>query len=610
MGRKRLTRAQTQHELDLVLDQLRENDAYGDEVLAKLRADLGSSVHPQQMRATLENAEQLNEYYKELSEVFKAKTAQEAEEAMDLEDDIKAAERATFILRDEVEILKLKKVDPELDDKLQQIAAKLKERLLEYPTLLGAVTGDEQFMQGIKKSYESKIEDFETKLNGLINDVFELPFDWSSKLSTVLADFTETTIMPAIRVVKVQHEQLEKKVGEANEETTRLKEQIEDMKADAQRARGEIRELKERLEYKDAEHQAVKKMLEAEREVNKTQNEAHKLEMRATKTSDQMTRLLQWHVSALDNISMGELESGEVLREMGVIVGTMERYAGPTTGAVSMPKHMPGMTLVWKATAIPEPNLAAARRLWLSSRCDSMILDVAQAFFMRQEIPSVQFALLPWIHASLSRAVITICERSTITTDLTSTLLCILQGLVYTATVAREWSDDHAWISKVEELLTKIHVWLGEHVPNDEASILMMIADQVNDIVNKHESPSTSISPDEFEESQRIDSGNSDIPEGMALVVDISGILILFTVDNAFIFGTNEVKVLEINIAGTMVIKFDQAVIGLPTTLMELQLLDLNSPAEVIKRHQALLKSVLTQDRIEYTYSSKRRRMR
>ena len=619
MGQKRLSRAQTQRQLGLRLDELRVDDAYGETVLAEVRAGLGSSVHPQQERAILENNEKLNEYYKELTEAFTTKAAQEAEEGLAIADDIKAAERAIFLMKDEVEMLKLKKVDPELDDQLQQIAAKIKEKLLEYPTLLGAVTGDEKFMQGVKRSYESKIEEFETKLGKAINDVFELPFEWSSKLKTLLATFTETKIEPAISIVKDQHAQLETEVTEANEENEQLKEQIEDLKADAQRAKGEIeelkeqvRELKEQLECEDTEHQAIKTMLEAEREVNKTQNEAHKLEMiygRATETSDQMTRLLQWHVSTFDNISVEELESGVVLREMGVIVGIMERYAGPTTGAVSMPKHMLGMTLVWKATAIPEPDLATARQLWLSSRCDSMILDAAQAFFMRQEIPSVQFALLPWIHASLSSTVITICERSTITTHLASTLLCILPGLVYTAMVARQWSDDHAWSAKVEELSTKIHIWLREHVPSDEASILMMIAGQVNGIVNGHEPPSTSISPNEFEESQRIDSGNSDIPDGMALVVDISGLLILFTADSAFIFGANEVKVLEINIAGTMVIKFDQAVIGLPITMMEVQLA-LKAPADVINRHLALLKSVLTQDRIEYTYSSKRRRMR
>ena len=129
-------------------------------------------------------------------------------------------------------------------------------------------------------------------------------------------------------------------------------------------------------------------------------------------------------------------------------------------------------------------------------------------------------------------------------------------------------------------------------------------------MVTTHESPSTSISPNDVSEARRIDSANSDIPDGMAMVVDISGIFILFTADNAFIFGVNEVKVLELNIAGSMVIKFDQAVTGLPATLMELQLLDLGSPVEAWNRHQALLKSVLTQARIEYTNPFKKQRIR
>ena len=118
------------------------------------------------------------------------------------------------------------------------------------------------------------------------------------------------------------------------------------------------------------------------------------------------------------------------------------------------------------------------------------------------------------------------------------------------------------------------------------------------------------MSPNDVSESRRIDSGNSNIPDGMAMVVDISGIFVLFTAENAFIFGANEVKVLELNMAGSMVIKFDQAVIGLPAILMELQLLDLGTPVEAWNRHQALLKSVLTQARIEYANPFKKRRTR
>ena len=993
MGQKRLTRAQTQHELGRELDQLRVNDAYGDKVLAEVRAGLGSSVHPQQERAILENNEKLNEYYKELSETFTTKAAQEAEEGLAVQDDITAAERAIFLMRDEVEMLKLKKVDPELDDRLQQMAEKIKEKLLEYPTLLGAVTGDEKFMEGVKKSYESKIEEFETKLGMAINDVFELPFDWSSKFETLLATFAETTIEPAISIVKVQHARLETEVGEANEENEQLKEQIGDMKADAQRAKGEIEELtlqhhtkeqsltddiaalKEKLEaneeadrsrrethqrektsllaqvekartnaaaeakiyeeeiesyrasaeelekgkkdleerlqkwqdrfnvrrqendrlkadnksneakLKSAEEQVYsleenlenlrtekdaltvakekagqeirslrkevkdweargdmmitkhgslkdefaalkastdkkilslqgqlsteqtekaslqqshegeiqkvksqlatamtdiaslnnsiaqqaqdfqgeisttkteKKSLQrshegeiqkvksqlataktdmdsfkrstaretqelrdelsraeaemAEREYNgkewekkaqslkdqlstekesleradnelssvksdgellkqsleaeigslqsqlsmaksekvslmqtrekeslsfQTQLSSSKSEIEslrrsmgkevqslrdqlskandannslvrskqelgaeycgATESAESKSRLL---VSILDEHNFEGAKSEEVLSEMEKLFGMMERYTGSMTEMVSMPQ-MPGMTIIGKAAELAEPNLAAARRLWISSRCGSLALDVAQAFFMQREIPLAQFALLPWIYASLNHAVTTMCEKSTLTPDLAITSVWILRGLVYTATVAREWSEG-VW--KIEEMLAQMTHWLGEHVSR-EASLLMKIVDQFN------ESQSASISPKDVEESQRIDSGNSEIPDGMALVVDISGILILFTADNAFIFGANEVKVLESSSDKTLVMKFDQAVTGLPATLMELQL-GLNAPAEVTNRHEALLKSVLTQDRIKFIYTSKRRRMR
>ena len=263
-----------------------------------------------------------------------------------------------------------------------------------------------------------------------------------------------------------------------------------------------------------------------------------------------------------------------------------------------MPKQVPELTLVWKAMAIPEPNLAAARQLWLSSRCDSLALDVARAFFTQQDIRSAQFALLPWIHASLNRAVITMCERSTVTPDLASALLCILRGLVYTATVTREWLEDHAWIPKVEEMLTKINNWLGEHVPNDEASILMMVVNQVNDIVYTHESPTTSMSPNDFEESQHIDSANSDVLNGMAMVFDKSGMIILFTADNnAFVFGASEVKVVETDSLGNVVFIFESQLAGLPENLREIRLHDCGEP-KAIESHKRMLRSLLPKGRV------------
>ena len=968
MGQKRLTRAQAQHGIDLELDQIQQCHSYADRVQAQVRAELGSmSIPPQQEGDILENDERMNEYYKEMSEILKAKAAKEAEKGMALADDFKSAERTAFMMRDELEILKLKKTDPELDDRQRRMLSDIKAKLLEYPALLVEVTGNETFMQAIKKSYESKLEEYETTLKGLIRDVFELPMTCSSKVSTLLTDFAETTLKPAINIVKLQHEQLETELGEANERSIRLEKQIEDLEADAERASGEIRDLtlrnhsreqslmddiaalqnkletneeayriqkethqretmnlvaqlekartnaateaklseqeiesyraaakalekgKEDLEksvkrwqerftvrrqehdklkvdyesneakLKSAEEQvfsleenlrteidavkAVKKKAELEirplqkkveeweagakkmtekhktlkdefkalqassdkailslqgqlstektekeslqqshegeiqrvqgqlsrtmtasdslrqslaREAQKFQGELstvnaekkslqrshegeiqnvksqlsaakmekeslersfhsqlssvksdgellkqsleakveslqaqlstvesekvslmqtrekesqsfqtqllssksdndslrHSMEKEmqslrdqlskandaneslrgqlsttddtnkslvkskqeleakycgATESSESRSRLLELHISILDSYDLEGAESEDVLVEMEKLFGMTERYTGSTTETVSMPKYIPQMTLVGKATELPEPNLAAARRLWISSRCGSLALDVAQAFFMQREISSTQFALLPWIHAALNRAVTTMCEKSTLTPDLAISSVWILQGLVYTATVAREWSS--VWNPKIEEMLAQMTHWLGEHV-SDGASVLMMIVGQVNEMVTTHESPSTSMSPNDISQSRRIDSENSDIPDGMAMVVDISGIFILFTADNAFIFGANEVRVLELNIAGSMVIKFDQTVIGLPATLMELQLLDLHSPDEVSNRHEALLKPVLTKDRCEIINPFKRRRMR
>ena len=401
-----------------------------------------------------------------------------------------------------------------------------------------------------------------------------------------------------------------RQVGILQSELSTVKQEKESLGREWER---EVQSLQSQLSTAQSERESLKHSLETEiqslRNQLSTANEAshslvkskQELETRygrATEVSHLTSRILQWQISTFDNLSMEGLESEEVFREMAAIVDTMERYAGTTTEAVSMPKYMPGMTFLGKVTELLEPNLAAARQLWISSRCGSLLLDVARAFFMQQEISSVQFALLPWIHASLNCAVTTMCERSTLTPDSARTLLWILQGLVYTATVARKWSDDHAWIPKVVEMLTKIEGWLGEHVPNDEASLLKMVAHQVNEIVITHESPSMLISPNLFAQARRIDSTNSDIPNGMAMVIDNSGMLILCTADdNAFVFGANEVEVVDLDNRGMVVFIFEPQLSGLPENLRQFRLHDCGRP-EAVKPHQRLLKTVLPKERL------------
>ena len=759
--------------MELITSRLEDLDEYAGEVQARVRAELGAlSIPPQHEGVILENDEKRNEHYKKVTEILMTRASKDAEACIPEADTLETAERLLAIRTAELERLKLEKSDPELGERQWQMLADLKARLVEYPTFLGEVTGDQTFLQNIKRSYESKLEELEKAIDKLTDDIFGLDMTCSSRVETSLEKFAEQTMKPAISIVSAQHERLEKELGEAEMRIEKMEAQAGDAGTEKKRLEDEIVELK--------------KILEAEREVKKTQNEEHKRETidlkarhekartiaaeeasslradissyvvaaqelngekeeledsvkrwreqndsrreelnqlraklrtkerelreaqsevdsvkeglqkardevvvvderaeqekeslrnelkavkearnsadaqiqsissqlatarneidslrelkardvrsledqlsteksekhslqqsherqiqalqeleinygRATTISGQRTRLLQWHISKLDNVDMGESESEDVLGEMGAIIGTMERYAGPRTEAVSMPKQVPELTLVWKAMAIPESNLAAARQLWLSSRCDSLALDVARAFFTQQDIRSAQFALLPWIHASLNRAVITMCERSTVTPDLASALLCILRGLIYTATVTREWSEDHAWIPKVEEMLTKINIWLGEHVPNDEASILMMVVNQVNDIVYTHESPTTSMSPNDFEESQRIDSANSDVPNGMAMVFDKSGMIILFTADNnAFVFGASEVKVVETDSLGNMVFIFESQLAGLPENLREIRLHDCGEP-KAIKSHKRMLRSLLPKGRV------------
>lgn len=413
-----------------------------------------------------------------------------------------------------------------------------------------------------------------------------------------------------LRAEKIEKEAVQSQLSTAMSGFDSLKQssdrQIETLQSQLSKVKEEFQSLQSQLSTAESEKRLLKHSLETEiqsvRNQLSTANDAseslarskQELETRygrATEVSQSISRLLKWQISAFDNLSMGVLELEDVFCEMAAIVDTMERYAGSTTEVVSMPKYLPALTLLGKVTT--EPNLAAARQLWISSRCGS--LDVAQAFFMQQEIPSTQFALLPWIHASLNCAVTTMCERS-LTPDMASSLLWILQGLVYTATVAREWPEDYEWSPKIVEILTRITNWLGEQVPN-EASFLVMVAHQVNEIVIARESPSTSISPNLFAEAQRIDSTNSHIPDGMTMVIDKSGMIVLFTADNAFVFGASEIKVVEFDNRGIVVFIFESQLSGLPENLRQIRLHDCNR-SEAVNQHQRLLNTVLPKERL------------
>ena len=281
------------------------------------------------------------------------------------------------------------------------------------------------------------------------------------------------------RLTTVENEnELLKQSMEKEKQTFQI--QLLSVESDNELLRKEMQSLRDQLSKANDANESLRDQLSRTDDTNKSLVKSkQELEARycgATESSESRTRLLELHISILDNYNLAGAEAEDVLAEMEKLFSMTERYTGSTTEMVSMPQYMPGMTIVGKAAELPEPNLAAARRLWISSRCGSLALDVAQAFFMQREISSAQFALLPWIHASLYRAVTTMCEKSTLTPDLAISSVWILQGLVYTATVAREWSS--LWNPKIEEMLTQMTHWLGEHV-SDEASLLMMIVSQV-----------------------------------------------------------------------------------------------------------------------------------
>ena len=471
----------------------------------------------------------------------------------------------------------------------------------EAESLRGEISGLKTERESRRREWDMTTQSLKYQLS---TEKESLERDFHSQLSSVKSDGQLLK-----QSLEAQIESLKSQLSTAESEKSSLMQAHE---KDSQSLQTQL--LSSKSENESLRHSMEKEMQSLRDQLSKSNdtNEAlvkskQELEARycgATESSESRSRLLELHISILDNYDLGS-ESEDVLVEMEKLFGMTERYTGSTTEMVSMPQYMPRMTIVGKATELVEPNLAAARRLWISSRCGSLALDVAQAFFMQREISSARFALLPWIHASLNRAVTTMCEK-TLTPDLAISSVWILQGLVYTATVARKWSEG-VWNPKIEEMLAQMTHWLGVHV--SEASLLMMIVGQVNRMVT-NESPSTSISPNDVSESRRIDSVNSDIVDGMAMVLDTSGIIILFTADNAFIFGATEVKMLELNMYGSMVITFDQAVIGLPATLMEIRLLNLDSPIEIFNKHQALLESVLPGDRCVIVYPFKKRRMR
>ena len=867
MSKKRLTRAQAQAGLTMVESEVRDLNSYAAEVQAAVRNALGStSIPPQQEGEFLENEELITKHYEHVTEILLDKAREEAERCIPDKEAIKAVERLIIVRKRELGRLNLDETDPDLLERQVQLLADFKASFVKNPALLAQVTGDDTFMQSVKKSYETKLQDFETAINELIDDVCELQETCSDRVSTVLKGFAETSIKPAIDLVKLQHERLETELGDAAEKSEKLDERIQELEAAAETAgaekRRQVMENQARGESLAQEIADLKKKLEDEREVIRSQKGKHQLEttdlisqlensrtntteqvkvfqeelqsssksvkdlrkdketleqtvqlwrgrvsdirketdeleekhrarevefrsdqekifwleerLRAErKSSERETRSLnsqlsreklekqtvqsqlltarseidslkqsnarqvqelqvqsstaeakvkslhqshegeiqalqsqlstamneinslkqsntrqvqelqsqlsssKSHKEALEhsweqriqslqgqlstvesekksvtqarknefqsfqtqlssvrsdsealkhsleketqllrdqlsmandtNFNMDGSESEAVFFEMKNLFDMMEQYTGSTTEMVSMPKYMLGMTLIRKATGLLEPSLVAARRLWLSSRRGSLALNIAQAFFMQQEISSDQFTWLPWIHAALSCATKTICEKSTLTPDLAISSLWILQGLVYTATVAREWPEEHVWSPSIEVMLTQITHWLRKHVP-DEASLLTMIVGQINETLTTYESSSTSISLSLVPESRRIDSANSDIPEGIVMVIDISGIIILFTADNAFVFGVGEVKVMEVDYFKGILIKFDQAVMGLPASLTEIRLLNHHSLIEVYKRHHGLLKSVLTEDRIALVHPYKRQR--
>ena len=465
-----------------------------------------------------------------------------------------------------------------------------------------------------KQTWKDKVQSLESELEEAINEIRSLRRSSNDEAESLRGEISglKTERESRHREWDMTTQSLKDQLSTEKESLERyFLSQLSSVKSDGellkQSLEAQIKSLKSQLSTAESEksslmqaHEKDSQSLQTQLLSSKSENESlrHSMEKEMQSLLDQLSK------SILDNYDLGS-ESEDVLVEMEKLFGMTERYTGSTTEMVSMPQYMPRMTIVGKATELVEPNLAAARRLWISSRCGSLALDVAQAFFMQREISSAQFALLPWIHASLNRAVTTMCEK-TLTPDLAISSVWILQGLVYTATVARKWSEG-VWNPKIEEMLAQMTHWLGVHV--SEASLLMMIVSQVNRMVT-NESPSTSISPNDVSESRRIDSVNSDIVDGMAMVVDTSGIIILFTADNAFIFGATEVKMLELNMYGSMVITFDQAVIGLPATLMEIRLLNLDSPIEIFNKHQALLESVLPGDRCVIVYPFKKRRMR
>ena len=219
------------------------------------------------------------------------------------------------------------------------------------------------------------------------------------------------------------------------------------------------------------------------------------------------------------------------------------------------------------------PNAATAYQLWTSVRLGSTVLDVAQVFFGQSEIMSDQIPLLPWLHDSLDVVIARVLGQEYLTPRLTKSLLLILQGLVYMDTIAPYWPEDQEWQPNVQQMQGRVNAWLESRLPHeDENSIVSKIHEQVRNILLTKQRPITSLSPSLFTEFRRLDSRNTDLKDGLALVADVTGVLVLFTADSGtFVFGEEEVDHVRTKDLEILVV-FGRRVLGLPEELMTMRL--------------------------------------
>ena len=649
MARKRLTRAEIQARVEEEFEERNDRSILSDNQ-AHLEAALGQ-IPRQHEQTELDNEHNLDGFYKSLETYLWDQAQKEAQLKQASLRRSDRVEHACIRLTEELERLRLEKKDPELSEDQWRDIADIKQRLIEDPKMMTMLYSDAQLLADVKEGYESQLTAVQEQLEMLRGDCFSARYESVQEIEKLLTGYFTHKIHRAIAIVKNQHEVLEDELCMEREKSAKLEERVDNLTEEVTELKAENAKLhayqetgqsslKESLDAALGKISALENDLSTEKQARRSLKESAEVDIQklrtevssaneanvslanstsileikykeATERVFSRSRIILWQLSTLHSINTDMQEPGEeMISEMAGLVNASIIDTKSLRSGARIPDCMTGLTIVGKTlTRFSEPNQVTACHLWITARCGSLSLDGAQAFYHQSQMTAEQVALLPWIHSSLDHAITTMSGQPNLMPNAFKPVLQILQGLVYAGTVASLWPKDQIWQPDIQALLANSTSWLSKHIPNDETSLLTMITERVRQILIIDQMPSMPISPSMFPGSRRIDSSNSDLQDTMAIVIDISGSIIVFSKDSdAFIFGAQDMRIMEEDLLGRITLVIDQAVSGLPASLQnEIRVLQ-RGPPDLYDRICRLLKGVLTEEHIATVSSLKRYR--